>query len=166
MATPTSLPASFSTGAVLTAAQMNDLRGAFRVLQVVYGSTSTQVINSTNTYADTGLSASITPSSTSNKILVIFQQNGCGKEAGNASSEVSIQLLRASTNIGTFTGAANNTSSVNYIGTIGATVLDSPATTSAITYKTQFMNPANASNVRVQVSNSSLSTIILMEISA
>ena len=35
MATPTTLPASFTAGQVLTAAQMNDLRGAFRVLQVV-----------------------------------------------------------------------------------------------------------------------------------
>ena len=41
MATPTNLPASFVAGAILTAAQQNDLRGAFRVLQVVQGTTTT-----------------------------------------------------------------------------------------------------------------------------
>jgi hypothetical protein len=65
MATPTSLPASFTTGAVLTAAQMNDLRGAFRVLQVLQGNTTSQVANSGTSYIDTGASVTITPSSTS-----------------------------------------------------------------------------------------------------
>ena len=42
MATPTTLPAAFVSGAILTADQMNNLRGAFRVLQVV---TSTATAN-------------------------------------------------------------------------------------------------------------------------
>jgi len=54
MATPTSLPASFTSGQVLTAAQMNNLRGGFRVLQVeqaslqvYFGSNSTAVVDAT-----------------------------------------------------------------------------------------------------------------------
>ena len=167
MATPTTLPAAFVSGAILTAAEQNNLRGAFRVLQVVYGSTSSQVINSTNVYADTTLTATITPQSATNKVLVYFSQSGVGKEAGTAGSCANIQLLRGATNIGTYSeNGTTNSSSVNYIGSVASAVLDSPATTSAVTYKTQFLNPANASNVRVQVANTSLSTMILMEISA
>ena len=167
MATPTTLPAAFVSGAILTAAEQNNLRGAFRVLQVVYGSTSSQVINSTNVYADTTLTATITPQSATNKVLVYFSQNGVGKEAGTVGSCCNLQLLRGATNIGTYSeNGTTNSSSVNYIGSVASAVLDSPATTSAVIYKTQFLNPANASNVRVQVANTSLSTMILMEISA
>lgn len=168
MATPTTLPATFVSSNVLTAASMNDLRGAFRVLQVVYGTTDSAAANSTTTYADTGLTATITPSDVSSKVLVIVQQNGCGKEAGSASSELQIQLLRTSTQIGFASGGGTNVSEVSYFGTIGMTVLDSPATTSAVTYKTQFKNYVAAASVRVQTGSiaGNRSTIILMEISA
>ena len=168
MATPTTLPATFVAGDVLTAAQMNDLRGAFRVLQVVSSTWTTAAINSTTTYADTGLTATITPSATSSKILVFFAQNGCGKEAGNLGSELQIQLLRTATQIAFCSGGSNNTSSVNYFGSISAAILDSPATISAVTYKTQFRNYVNAASVRVQTgaTPNDTSTMILMEISA
>jgi hypothetical protein len=166
MATPTSLPASFTAGAVLTAAQMNDLRGAFRVLQVVYGTVDTPVISSTTTYVDTGLTATITPSDASSKVLVIVQQNGCGKEAGNSGSELQLQLLRGATQIGFAAAASTNVSEVNYIGTMGFAILDTPATTSALIYKTQIKNYVNAASVRVQTPTGSRSSIILMEISA
>jgi hypothetical protein len=165
MATPTTLPGDFSPGQVLTAANMDDLRGAFRILQVVYGSDSAQVINSTNVYADTGLTATITPQATSSKILVVLCQNGCSKEAGNASSYLLVQLLRNSTVIGTFSGGATGVSQANKFGSIAATVLDTPTTTSAITYKTQFKNEENAASVRIGTLTS-LSTLILMEVSA
>jgi hypothetical protein len=45
------------------------------VLQVVQGNTSTEVNTSGTSYVDTGLSASITPSSASSKILVLVSQN-------------------------------------------------------------------------------------------
>lgn len=166
MATPTTLPATFVAGNVLTAAQMNDLRGAFRVLQVVQGTTSTSVSNSTNVYADTTLTATITPTATSNKVLVFVSQNNCAKTTGNIDNSVFLQLLRASTsiqefaNFGCFTG-----SSLDNRGSFSTVFLDSPATTSAVTYKTQFRNAVNAASVSVQTSGGS-STIVLMEISA
>jgi len=168
MAAVTTLPAAFVSGNVLTADQLNNVRGAFRVLQVVSATYASAAINSTSTYADTGLTATITPSSTSSKVLVYYSQNGCGKEAGNTGSEIQIQLLRTATQIGFATGASNNTSSVNYIGSISQAILDSPATTSATTYKTQFKNYVNAASVRCQTSSTGgdVSTIILMEISA
>lgn len=166
MATPTNLPASFSTGAVLTAAQMNDLRGAFRVLQVVTANYATQVTNNTSTYADTGLTASITPSATSSKVLVYVSQNNMYK-SGNAASGCNIKLLRGATNLGQF---ANNwgydaTTTGRVHGSACFFYLDSPATTSSTTYKTQFANNANAAGINIQHDNIN-SSIILLEISA
>ena len=119
MATPTTLPASFSAGAVLTAAQMNNLRGAFRVLQVVGATYSTQTSSSSSTFADTGLTASITPSATSSKILVFVQQAGCGKTSSD--TECQLKLVRGVTDISTFATQVGLTSSnaSNIVGTQG-----------------------------------------------
>jgi hypothetical protein len=165
MAAVTPLPAEFVASTVLTAAQQNDLRGAFRVLQVVQGTTSTQVTSSTNTYVTTGLTATITPSSTSSKILCFVQQNGSGKESSN--TFVLMRLYRGASSILQFEGygAFNNTTAINYVGTISTAYLDSPATVAATTYTTYFASGANTALVSVQA-NSAASTMILMEISA
>jgi hypothetical protein len=166
MAAVTTLPAAFVSGAILTADQMNNLRGAFRVLQVVEGFTTTQTgTSSTTAYADTGLTATITPSSTSSKILVIVNQAGCYKQT-DINASVNLKLFRAATEIG-FHGSIgfNNSSSINTVGSASIIVLDSPATTSATIYKTQYANTVAASGVIVQYA-SSRSSIILMEISA
>ena len=102
MATPTNLPASFTTGAVLTAAQMNDLRGAFRILQVVSGSTTTETSTSSTTHADTTLTATITPQSASSQILVYVSHPSYFKGNGNSSNSINFRLVRGSTNIYTF----------------------------------------------------------------
>lgn len=165
MAAVTTLPASFTSGQILTATNMNDIRGAFRVLQVIEGSTTTQTQNNTNVYADTTLTASITPSATSSKILAIVNQAGCYKQT-DAGSGVNIRLFRGATQIGEHTYIAYTaTTSINTAGTGSIFVLDSPATTSALTYKTQFANVVNANGCIVQF-NGSRSSIILMEISA
>lgn len=167
MATPTTLPASFTAGQVLTAAQMNDLRGAFRVLQVVSAVTVTPTTNSTDTYADTTLTATITPQSATSKVLVIVSQNGTAKNAGNAGNSIDLRILRAATDIYTISVGAlyNNTNEQVYGTTLSTAYLDSPATTSATIYKTQFRNNTNAASVGVQT-NSAASSIILAEISA
>jgi hypothetical protein len=74
-------------------------------------------------------------------------------------------LLRGATSILTFTNQAGWTSSgaSNDSGSCSANYLDSPATTSATTYKVQFNSVQNSSTVYVQISNST-STITLMEI--
>jgi len=168
MATPTALPAAFTVGEVLTSADMNLLRGAFRVLQVNFVEFGTPGSNSTTTYADTGLTNTITPTSTSSKILVVAIQNGCGKEAGNSTSELIVNLVRGATELTFASGGSNGTSSVNYCGSIVLSYLDSPATVSSTTYKTQFKNYVAAASVRVQTGNTSnpKSMLVLMEISA
>ena len=164
MATPTNLPAAQTTGNVLTAAYVNDLRGAFRVLQTLHFETASLVQNATSTYAASGLTISITPQSTSNKIL-IMTSNSVAKTGTNANSGVNLRLRRGSTVLQTqiavlYTGLAQ----VN-IGTSSFLYLDSPNTTSATTYDVQFANYTNASLVEHQA-NSSASSIMVMEISA
>ena len=165
MATPTNLPAAFTVGQVATAAQMNDLRGAFRVLQVISPTpTTTETVSSTTTFIDTTLTATITPQSTSSKILVLVNQNSCFKTGNTATT---LRLLRAGTLISTIAVNAGLTSTgldLNF-GSLSTCFLDSPATTSAIIYKTQFNNVTNAGQTVMQYANGA-STITLMEISA
>ena len=135
------------------------------VLQVVNATYSTEVQSSTNTFVDTGLTATITPKFSTSKILVLISQNGLQKSSSN--TNIKVQLLRNGSVISTLENGAcyNASTSANYIGGISANYLDSPSTTSALTYKTQTCSANNTAIISVQV-NSATSTITLMEISA
>ena len=66
-----------------------------KVLQVVSGTSTTRQSSSSTTYADvSGLTATITPSSTSNKVLVLLCMNIIGNNAGSGTN---LKLLRDST---------------------------------------------------------------------
>ncbi len=166
MATPTNLPASFSSGSTLSSATMNNLRGAFRVLQVVQAVYSAVIVsNSTTTMADTNLTATITPQDANSKILVMVTQT-MSKNSGNSNNAVAARIMRGSTAIHTFAVAMGYTASaIDNIFCLSATYLDSPATTSATTYKTQFANFIAAAAVSANTNNTP-ATITLMEISA
>lgn len=108
-----------------------------KVLQVVNGTSTTEVVNNSTTWTDTGLSATITPSSTSSKILISAHIQGVGK---NGTAYTVLKLLRGSTDIvANFEnrGADTDTTSTNKVGGCSVTYLDSPSTTSATTYKVQ-----------------------------
>lgn len=167
MATPTSLPASFTSGAVLTAAQMNDLRGAFRILQVVQDTSATSTSTTSTSYADTGLSVSITPSATSNKILLVASINGAAKTAGNDQTAIKLQLVRDTTAIQLIEGQGGYTNT-NLLNVFGGTVgfyLDSPNTTSATTYKIQFGSTNSGFTASINYA-SAVSTLTAFEVSA
>jgi hypothetical protein len=136
------------------------------VVQVVSATITTQVANSTTSFADTLLTATITPTSASNNVLVFINQQGCQKTTSNTSNAVSLKLLRGATDIAVLADNGNFTeTSLNLVGaTFSTSYLDSPATTSATTYKTQFANAVAASQVFVQRGGSVRSTIVLMEV--
>lgn len=165
MATPTNLPAAVATGDVGTAAQFNNLRGAFRILQVISASTTSQTSSTSGTYVNTGLSASITPQSISSKILVIV--DGLGFSSA-AATELNIRLTRdqpsAPTVLATTPGAVYSSAGA-VTGRYGFTVTDSPASTSALTYRTQLARGTGLGIVYDEV-NSVATTMTLMEISA
>jgi hypothetical protein len=133
-------------------------------LQVVTGTHSTQVSTSSTSYVDTGLSVSITPKSTSSKILVTVHQTGLGKGNGAAGYRFALQLLRSSTSISQFEIGSGYTASnmLNVVGGSGVVYLDSPSTTSSTTYKTQIKG-FDGGTVYAQY-DGSMSTIAVMEI--
>ena len=174
MATPTTLPDAFVAGDTLLASELNSLRGAFRVLQVVQ-STKNNVFSTTSaTFADiTDLSVEITPSATTSKILVCMSVQTAAGGGGDAL----VRLVRDSTAIaegtsgtGSFNGVAMAASSYqNQMFTIGLNFLDSPATTSATTYKVQGICNTGTLYVNrrgVDTTYGGFSTITVMEISA
>ena len=141
--------------------------GGGKVLQVVNASYSTQVSSSTSSMVDTGLTASITPSLASSKVLVFVSQSGIGKASSNANTYGYLKLLRGSTDLVVFEQqfAFTNTSIELNLSGATTTYLDSPATTSSTTYKTQIKSASNNASVFVQSGNAT-STITLMEIGA
>ena len=156
------LAASKLTGA-LPAISGASLTGVGKVLQVVQGTTSSAVASSTVTKVDTGLTATITPSATTSKILCMVMHTGCYKVN---STSLEIKLQRNGTDISDISRLAFYTGdSFSIRDTISGNYLDSPASTSAVVYKTQFASEANVASVQVQV-NSSNSTIVLLEIGA
>jgi hypothetical protein len=115
---------------------------AGKVVQVVRGSTTSIVTASisTDTAVSTTLSATITPTSASNNILIFVNQSGVQKNPGStADFSLLFEMVRGATQIGTFGGSTGYTGDTTggSGGDPGATFIDSPATTSATTYSTR-----------------------------
>lgn len=178
MATPTTLPAAFTVGQVLTSTQMNNLRGAFRVLQVVSTTKTDKFTTSSTSYVDvTSLTVSITPSSSSSKVLVLFSGNGSGATGAAA---VHLRMMRGATAINVGDAAGSRTQATTggvsdsaEFFSMASVFLDSPATTSATAYSIQVRTNGTGIAINGAVSDADISqrarttsTITVMEISA
>ena len=138
---------------------------AGQVLQVVNFGTVSGTNTTSASAVTTNVTASITPKFASSKILITVFANGIQKSAGNNLNGVILWLYKNGSNLqrfGEYIGYTN-TSVINNIGTAAIEYLDSPATTSAITYTVYI-----ASNVSGQQASicggADYSTITLMEI--
>jgi len=157
--------------------------GGGKVLQVVSTAKTDGFSSNTAAFTDiTGLSVSITPSASNSKILVLVTLNASGRDGqGNSAA----RILRDSTDIfiGDTAGSRVRASTdisrldVNANKNFGLTFLDSPATTSALTYKIQVAGLPVASGFTTYVNRSyddtdsgsfarSASSITVMEIGA
>jgi hypothetical protein len=182
-ATAASTPGVLAVGAnntVLTAdsAEATGLKWATpaaggKVLQVVTANYSTANTVTGTTFTDTGLTASITPSSATSKILVLVSQpiqsgQGGGSPAyqyrGSGRLLRGATVIRTMTNIIGITGDAASGLWEGY-GNLAMNYLDSPATTSATTYKTQVAGE-NAGTFVNTSQGSGMATITLLEIGA
>ena len=134
-----------------------------KVLQVVSATYATEANNSTSTYADTGLTASITPSATASKVLILVSSGSIYRSNANVLNRMSYRLVRGATQI--YETEVIYSPGVELKSSHSISYVDSPSTTSSTTYKTQFMNVANAASVSVQ-NNSTTATITLLEIGA
>lgn len=132
------------------------------VKQVVNVGSSTQTTTSSATAISTGLSASITPTSASSKILV-FINCSIGQ---NGSTYANLGLWKNGSALITFAWAIGYTASAaaNYTS-YPYMYLDSPASTSSQTYTVYFNNAPATGTTRFN-SDNSISTITLMEIAA
>ena len=153
--------------------------GGGKVLQVVQATYATATTVASTSFTDTGLSGSITPSSASSKILVMFNQ-ASAYNINYHQQGLSMQLLRDSTTVYSQDGGGGGYNAeylelttvsgpeqLNRYFYQNGIYLDSPATTSALTYKTQAraFQTTNSGQARFQV-NSATSTITLIEIGA
>jgi hypothetical protein len=139
-----------------------------KVLQVVSFTTGTTDTSTSRTFANSSLTLNITPTLATSKVLVMVSQNGVSKSAAAASNDVKLKLVRGATDLGIFADNAlyTNTAIVLNGMSFSFSYLDSPATTSATTYKTQFaLGNGNVGPIYCQLSNE-LSSITLMEIGA
>ena len=126
------------------------------VLQVVQALDTGNISSTSTSYVGANLSATITPTSSNSKILVLISQTGFS----NGTQNVTFNIVRGSTQIiETYYQSYYNNQDFagNFIN-----YLDSPSTTSAITYKTQVKT--TASTIYLNWGASGQSTITLMEI--
>ena len=145
--------------------------GTGNVLQVVQGTDNTSANITATSYTDTGLTASITPSATSSKILIIISQSVFVWGPG-AIPFGYFKILRDSTVIsGSGDGypvgmkAYLHGDSNNYKGnSFNASLLDTPSTTSSVTYKTQAKYAGSGSGYVATAYNNTVDSIVLMEI--
>ena len=157
--------------------------GGGGIVQVVQASTDTSVAVNTQTYTDTGLSATITPRFSTSKIIVITNHQVYAVSDGNNDFYFGIRILRDSTTIYTpvkdgsgpfdfgMQAYGASTTRVWYDRCITPQILDSPNTTSAVTYKTQCRTYSSTHNATVNFQyngsgGDGSSFITLMEISA
>jgi hypothetical protein len=150
--------------------------GGGKVLQVVNVTYNTSTTVASTSYTDSGLTASITPSSSASKVLVIYgmpiqvsRDNyfayGTHRLLRGATAILEPTTSQSSAGISVETSATENAVAVNSM--ISNSYLDSPATTSSTTYKIQVaaFNTTNSGNITAQFAGGN-STITLMEIGA
>ena len=148
----------------------NSTLGTGKILQVV-STTKTDPFTTTSTsFTDvTGLSVSITPTSATSTILVIYSI--ALARGANNTGKTAMQVVRDSTAL--FLTAGGHTAQINFRDSYegpdyasGASV-DSPATTSATTYKIQLKTNSGTGSVNeVHDGTSCVSSLTVMEVGA
>jgi len=157
-------------GTALSSGFINGTTAVGKILQIKHASTSTEVSSTSSSYADTGLSCTITPTSASNTLLVEIIQNGCGV-SGSEFAGLALKLLRDSTSIvdpfSANVGYRHPDTHQNRIGATGFVYKDTTHnSTSAITYKTQLKADSGYGTVFTQVNSSHHSSMVIMEVAS
>ena len=147
--------------------------GGGKVLQVVSATTTTRTQTTSTSFTDTTLTATITPTSATSKILVLVAQTA-HIYASPATNDIGgqINLVRTSTQIAMqqvsmyIAGTSPNPTDMEIRPRVVFSFMDSPATTSATTYKTQQKSNSSSTNFDTQENAGEMSSIILLEIGA
>jgi hypothetical protein len=157
----TIVDADINASAAITGSKLS---GIGKVLQVVNGTYGTQITSTSTTFADTNLNASITPSATSSKILILVTQPLAVWDGASNATSVQFKLFRDSTSIRHITAIGQRYPATHFTHTWMTTeYLDSPSSTSSITYKTQYKTYTSGAQVGSCYGGATAS-ITLMEI--
>ncbi len=137
--------------------------GGGGIVQVVQGTTNSESSTSSGNYVTSGLSLNITPKSTSSKILVCFN---LPLQSGGHNLRAAVGLHRGGSQIylAQRESLFNNSSS-NNSETVSGMFLDSPATTSAVTYDVR-VRVSGGSGTFYWAVSSTVGTLTAMEVSA
>jgi hypothetical protein len=149
---PASIPAANLTGSLpaISGASLTNLPASGKVLQVVSDSAANSAsFSGITSFTATGLDITITPSSTSSKIFVMFNSPLCYQDTSSISFYAYASIYRSGSNLfgaGGCGGAYFHSVGYNDIGyTFNGSVLDAPATTSAITYEIYYRASTSSS---------------------
>lgn len=139
------------------------------VVQVVQGTKSEAQLSTANdTDTGTGVTASITPSSSSNKVLVTAYIGGPYRNVSGANA--GYDIYRGGVSSGTKIGSSVSTYGAARVlgtsdtGSLTIITLDSPATTSSVSYEISFKNATGTTGNSYVSVTSEPTYIILMEI--
>ena len=163
-----------STGNVLTVAggvpTWAAPAGGGKVLQVVQGTKTSSTSTTSTTFVDTGLSVAITPTLNTSKIMVFVSHPFVFTSRTGASDFNLSQynLMRDSTQLIKTSIGVDKYSATNgdFYTSIAFSYLDSPATTSSTTYKTQFLVQNASVTNYFEASATYIHSIVAMEIGA
>jgi len=138
--------------------------GSGRILQVQQATFGTQSSTSSTTYSDTGLTVTITPTASTSTIMVLFFLPIA--KQGNVNSKLNWKLLRGATTLSnTQVNYLRNDTASLFQSSISYSYYDSPATTSATTYKVQYATNSSGNGVEICTDNSQ-AIIQVLEIGA
>jgi hypothetical protein len=126
-----------------TAAIATTKLGAGAVLQVVTATDSTERTTTSTSFVTGTISLNITPTSASSKILLLYSTAADGADGQNT---VVVTLLRGATNLA---GSNGMSQSFPRVGGVGINHLDSPNTTSEITYTVNFKLLSGVGSVEI-----------------
>ena len=167
----TSLPAANLTGTLpaISGANLTNV-SAGKVLNSVSLTSDTATNTTSTSFVDaTGFSLSITPSAATSKILILISAN---MECDGSNNRSFATILRDSTNLGHSTGGLTMMHEYYYPGAqdqempCTMTYLDSPNTTSSVTYKVQIrINGGNRGGWN-GAQNTTKGSMILLEVAA
>jgi hypothetical protein len=155
--------ASLPTGSILQVVQVTD-------------TSPTNITPALSTWYDISLSASITPTSSTSKILIMPTFEWQNVKTNNTLMRMAVRILRGSTSLysagkenwaSDMRAGTSASSDVVTGGTFSTFFLDSPATTSSTTYKVQVGDVSgNVASLTYQINEAGTMGIILLEVAA
>jgi hypothetical protein len=141
-----------------------------KVLQVVQGTLTSDASTTSLSFVDTGITVNITPSSATSKVYVAVNFWGYVTKSGSVTLNVGeYNLVRGATQLQKIKSGATafaSTSNPFHYYAMAFSYLDSPATTSATTYKVQFQADSSGQTSGILANATQIASIVVMEIGA